>query len=942
MFKHHLLRPLTLAVHLMVGAVLWTAVTIAGCSGDDNTTNSSVDASVDVTLPDVATTDTTTTMEASPCPTGQMSCGGKCVDVTKDPNNCGGCGGKCGTGLVCSMGACSVSCMGTGEATCGGVCTNTQSDPNNCGGCGKQCTGGLVCSQGQCQLGCTGGTIQCGMSCVNKSADNANCGKCGNVCPNGTVCSNGNCTVTCGLGLTSCTPDASAAYCANLETDNINCGACGNVCPQGLLCSGSTCGLACKAGLVNCNGSCIDPKTDKNFCGASGACSADAGTAGATCTGNLSCQAGMCQLACGANQINCGGQCVDPSNDPNHCGASAGCDKDAGTGGSVCVSPQVCNMGGCTTSCGTFLNCNGSCIDPNTNPKFCGATAPCQGASAGQQCQAGQACNNGSCILVCQAGLVNCGGFCIDPNTNPNNCGASGFCQGPTVGTKCLSGQKCQGGVCTLTCQQGLVECPTAGGPKCIDPTSDPTFCGATPGCGQADAGGGEAGTTCMGGQVCLSSVCGISCPQVPTPEIICAQTCVDPKTNRNFCGATDGCGADGGSVGKACDQGLTCVDGGCSLLCPTSPTTLVQEVPCTGICIDPTTDNNHCGATGLCNSGSDPNNSPGAKCPAGQACNATAGPGATPACAISCQSPQLSCPDPLHPTDGGVVCIDPNTSVFYCGAQQGCTKFTACDAGTLCSPDPGTGKPACQATCAPPYIRCTGQNTCSDLANDPNNCGTCGTACGPGNACAPYAPDNGTPPGRCTQTVTIGPSDLINQFQATPGACPSPTTNMVNGFFGTFCTAPTCTSTQTTFSCSLNNSEFAPTLDYGFQWQDNNSVSTSPRSITITLGAGISWDNLGTSRSVTLNGTLIGSAFVTTSNQPAQTCPGSAATQHVITISTAGPDAGQDTQALSGYVAGGINKLIISIPNTNDGTNNCEGLSPLSGGKYASVLVVY
>ncbi|MGH7440222.1 MAG: hypothetical protein ACRENE_31405 [Polyangiaceae bacterium] len=42
----------------------------------------------------------------SSCPAGEVPCGSGCVDVTHDPNNCGGCGLACGTGPTCQDGGC--------------------------------------------------------------------------------------------------------------------------------------------------------------------------------------------------------------------------------------------------------------------------------------------------------------------------------------------------------------------------------------------------------------------------------------------------------------------------------------------------------------------------------------------------------------------------------------------------------------------------------------------------------------------------------------------------------------------------------------------------------------------------------------------------------------------------------------------------------------------
>jgi hypothetical protein len=53
---------------------------------------------------------------ACPCPAGTTSCPAGCVDLRRDPTNCGVCGRVCPTGLECSGGQC--------------VCT-----PTSCAGC---------------------------------------------------------------------------------------------------------------------------------------------------------------------------------------------------------------------------------------------------------------------------------------------------------------------------------------------------------------------------------------------------------------------------------------------------------------------------------------------------------------------------------------------------------------------------------------------------------------------------------------------------------------------------------------------------------------------------------------------------------------------------------------------------------------------------------------
>ena len=86
------------------------------------------------------------------------ACDDQCVDLTSDPENCGGCGSMCPSG-VCVNGGCLV-CASI-ETVCGQQCTNTASDPDNCGGCNAPCASGL-CSNSQCEDWGTGRVIVIG------------------------------------------------------------------------------------------------------------------------------------------------------------------------------------------------------------------------------------------------------------------------------------------------------------------------------------------------------------------------------------------------------------------------------------------------------------------------------------------------------------------------------------------------------------------------------------------------------------------------------------------------------------------------------------------------------------------------------------------------------------------------------------------------------------
>src|SRR4051812_27947942 len=88
---------------------------------------------------------------------GLTDCNGICVDIMTDVANCGACGAVCGAGEACGGGFCSpaadsqtADCTSQGLTDCGGVCVDVANDPNNCGGCALLCPQGDSCSAGVC------------------------------------------------------------------------------------------------------------------------------------------------------------------------------------------------------------------------------------------------------------------------------------------------------------------------------------------------------------------------------------------------------------------------------------------------------------------------------------------------------------------------------------------------------------------------------------------------------------------------------------------------------------------------------------------------------------------------------------------------------------------------------------------------------------------------
>lgn len=380
---------------------------------------------------------------AFPAMFSTAACGDGEPDISMTGGNSGtGAMGGEGTGggaLVC----------GSQQAICDGVCTNTKSDPAHCGACGNECGAGEGCAAGQCRrFGCTTGQVECAESCTN------------------------------------------------LQTDPANCGACSASCGGGELCVQGDCADSCPEGLVACNGTCIDPLSSRDYCGATECGVPGEGGAsgeGTACATNEQCVDGACEKTCAAGQIVCGGNCVSPSLDPNYCGATD-C-SDPSTDGEICGGGTVCVSGECVTSCPVGqLVCNGRCISPDTDPSYCGATDCSDASSDGEVCVTGHVCSAGQCALNCPPNQVICDGQCRNPQNDRAYCGADSECEGGTV---CASGEVCADGICDVSCPTGQLECSG----RCVNPLTDSAYCGAT------DCSG-TGGTVCGAGSVCVIGEC--------------------------------------------------------------------------------------------------------------------------------------------------------------------------------------------------------------------------------------------------------------------------------------------------------------------------------------------------------------------------------------------------------------------------------------------------
>ncbi|KYF68777.1 MXAN_6577-like cysteine-rich protein [Sorangium cellulosum] len=160
------------------------------------------------------------------CDAPYSNCGGVCVALRSDRDNCGSCGNECSSGELCVAGACEErpsQGVGVGGSdgvpqggggpggddgaggdpsacdetrhvkVCDGACVDTRTDPDHCGKCGEACDPGRACAGGRCQPMCREGFTECADACVDLDADPQHCGRCDHACDPGQPCEAGSC-----------------------------------------------------------------------------------------------------------------------------------------------------------------------------------------------------------------------------------------------------------------------------------------------------------------------------------------------------------------------------------------------------------------------------------------------------------------------------------------------------------------------------------------------------------------------------------------------------------------------------------------------------------------------------------------------------------------------------------------------------------------------------
>jgi hypothetical protein len=355
------------------------------------------------------------------------SCGKRPVGAQCTRNqDCGG-PGICAQGRCCATacgGACTACNLEGSEGTCApvplggadpsGTCRNDVCN-NGCdgnGGClrekpGTSCQAAACTPAGLTSYTCTAegaclaSTTPCptGQTCMDnrcvaaaKAGPGESCllnGDCqSNACVNNRCCTSACATGPC----RACT--AATGWKCQEATDGAACGD-GRTCLNGA-CAKKATGAVCGAGGECTSGSCIDGHCCAGAC-AETPCRSCPAASQFRCTelkdetacggaGARVCRGGACVAPCPAGQIQCGGACVNPQNDPNHCGGcNLGCMGTPCTKGKCGTAPDECK--------GVLVRCDGMCVNVKNNDQHCGGcNIACKGLTP--------RCRQGTCSLL--------------------------------------------------------------------------------------------------------------------------------------------------------------------------------------------------------------------------------------------------------------------------------------------------------------------------------------------------------------------------------------------------------------------------------------------------------------------------------------------------------------------------------------------------------------
>ena len=364
---------------------------------------------------------------AASCLAGQVYCGGKCVDPKTDTTFCGATGTTtsctsagvtCDSGQKCTNGSCAASCL-TGQVYCGGKCVDPKTDTTFCGATGTTtsctsngttCASGQKCTNGSCAASCLAGQIYCGDKCVDPNTDTTFCGATGTTtsctntgssCGSGMKCINGTCTTTCGGTTVNCN-----GTCLDLSANHV------------ISCDGSS--LTCEEDYEDCdgkvaNGCEVNITTDSNHCGG---CELDNACNSQIENSNVvSCNNKICYV------INCNNNYI-----PKDATSCVECTSSNTTNCNHFIDDINANEFSCTEgTCGLTSCKNGYSVSDKT----CVCNGAKQYVSSGEckTCNDNLIANEGhtACVECTTPNDTNCKNFIVDSNANEFSC-TNGTC----------------------------------------------------------------------------------------------------------------------------------------------------------------------------------------------------------------------------------------------------------------------------------------------------------------------------------------------------------------------------------------------------------------------------------------------------------------------------------------------------------------------------------
>jgi len=520
----------------------------------------------------------------------ENECNGKCVNYKTSEKNCGDCNKHAPANTACVNGVPAGLTDGNGNIYkyCGdwkgpdwdkGTVANIMSDSDNCGECNIKCLNGKKCIGGECKCpevtvwysadgtnyscedNSKGDFILCGDTYYNKNNNKEHCGTCDTKCRDDQSCVNGKCTCT-ESSFTDCD-----GKCVDTFVDKNNCGTCKNVCPDiQQECEEGECVCPVNTVWYRASGSntysCVT-NTDGRYVNFDGVfydtlnSSERCGQSGIRCRTDQRCVNGTC-VCIYPSKTECNGACIDLNTDNNNCG---GCEQK--------VPDNTTCQGGKPVGTEPFSYCptdpwpstNYTVPDTSNDTNNCG--------SCGNKCGPNQICTNGNC--VCASGFTYCkeSDSCVDLTSDDNNCKTCGNQCNTSAGMRCVTTQKqvdtkkdadgTGGGSIIITTTR--CECPNGS----TNIQMDRNNCGAC-------------GVKCRSDQVCTGGNC-----VCPTGKTECNGVCVDIQTDNNNCG----------TCGTKCDPiTQTCIGGKC--VCKDA-----TKTNCDGTCVDIQTDPNNCGSCG-------------------------------------------------------------------------------------------------------------------------------------------------------------------------------------------------------------------------------------------------------------------------------------------------------------------------------------------------------